>query len=181
MPKFHYRVALADGTIAKRSSFREYTHLIEISPQTIEGWVNDRNNAIAQEQEHWERYNKTPEEIEQEFRASIMSEISHIQSSDWTSEEAKEKRIESAVASRRYWFSAEKYAESREYSEARIKKIEEERDKGIADGHPTVGDYFASNWCGSLALAEKKLNSRDVRYWTDRGHTARIVATPLGE
>ncbi len=181
MPKFHYKVELADGTIAKRSSFREYTHMIEISPQSIEGYVIDCNKGIAREQESWESYNKTPEEIDEIIKVRDLNDTVRIRNYDYLSDADKVARITSTMESTRRWHSVEQYAKERAVIESRIKGIEERRDKAIADGHPTVGDYFASNWCGSLALAEKKVNSRDVRYYTDRGYTVRILPTFLGQ
>jgi hypothetical protein len=181
MPKFHYKVELTDGTIATRKSFREYTHLIEISPQPIEGYIADCNKSIAQEWERWKSYNKTPEEIEEIIRVQDLNDTIRIRNYNHLSDADKVAQITSTMESNRKWNSVERYADSRKDIEARIKKYEERRDKAIADGHPTVGNYFASNWCGSLSLAVKKKMSRDVRYWTDRGHTARIVSTPLGQ
>ena len=181
MPKFHYKVELADGTIAKRSSFREYTHLIEISPQSIRGYIADLNRLIDNERDNWESHNKTPEEIAVQMYDENVNDTNRISAWNWLSEEDKTRNILSAIDSNAKWYSVERYAEARDNIAERIKNIEDKRDKAIADGHPTVGEYFASNWCGSLALAQKKVNSADIRYYTDRGRTARIVPTFLGE
>ena len=180
MPKFQYKVELADGTIAKRNSFREYTHVIEISPQPIEGYIADCDKKIAYEQSRWESYNKTAEEIAELVKVEDLNDTIRIGSYNYLSDADKVARITASMEQNRVWHSVEKYAENRKQIEGIIKRVEERRDKAIADGHPTVGDYFVSNWCGSLPLAVKKKTSRDVRYWTDRGHTARIVPTPLG-
>jgi len=181
MPKFHYKVELTDGTIAHRKSFREYTHVIEISPQPIEGYIADFDKKIAYEQSQWESYDKTAEEIEELVKLADLNDTIRIGNWDFLSDADKVARITSSMEQNRRWHSVEKYAENRKQIEENIKRLEERRDKAIADGHQTIGNYFVSNWCGSLPLAIKKKTSSDVRYWTDRGHTARIVATPLGE
>lgn len=161
MPRFHYKVELADGSIAKRSSERVYTHLIEISPRTLESFVKEENERIAT----WQN------ELDKSTDKYITEQVAE-QVANRRARGIPEDQVIAIAVDLHKWYVAR-----REETKQRIADHIAMRDVAIADGHPTVGNYFASNWCGSLELAKKKLNSGEIRYWTARGRTARIVPT----
>lgn len=178
MPKFHYRITLADGTIAKRKTDRIYTHLIEISPPPIEEWVKDMNDNIARQEKYIKQYQKTDKsiaEIAQSMLSAKLAQATEAYGNDYARIKSSMEYFEEYVRTN---VTAERYAKTREMYEKTRDEAVAKRDSVIASGVTHVGGYFASNWCGTRELAYKKLNSADVRYWTDRGRTARIVPTP---
>jgi hypothetical protein len=178
MPKFIYKVPLTDGTIAKRTSHRVYTHLIEISPRTLESFVYEMNEKVSVYQKMIEEYRET--DFATEIDRSVSEWVERM-SGRGLSDKVYNEMLGNHIGSAEAWYNADNYARIIESCEEKIAEYEQMRDVAIADGHPTIGNYFASNWCGSYDLANKKMNSADVRYWTDKGRTARIVPTPSAE